>query len=64
MFFKVQEAHRTPNRTRTETPHNTRLNQNTKCTKQRKAVETLREETQVTFKGKPIRIISGFHGDF
>jgi hypothetical protein len=48
--------------TRKEIPpvHN---NQNTKCTKQRMNIKSIRKKGQVTYKGRPIRIILDFSSE-
>lgn len=62
MPIKVQESRKTPDRKTPEKEfYRTPINQNTKCTKQKKGIlKVSREKNQVTYKGRYIRIIPDF----
>ena len=59
MPINIQEGYRTLNRLDQKLllSHN---NQNTKCTKQRKNIKSSKRKSQVTYKGRSIRIIPHF----
>jgi len=60
MPINIQEAYRTPNRLNQKKYLPSHNSQSTKCTKQRRVLKAVRENGQVTYKGRPIRIIPDF----
>jgi len=65
MSMNIQEAYRTPNRLdqKRNSPHHIIVktsNPQNKCKSKERILKAVREKGQVTYKGRPIRIISDF----